>query len=415
MKTPDGLKRLAPGKWDARITWHDARGKKKDTNRKINVSTEGGLRKETERAVAERNRQRDMLADTGDEWTVGEALDHWFPTLPLGTRRSRNQHAETFRAAFGDLKLSCVPTADAQRLLAELKCKDNTANYYRSSFLALYKYARRQGRLKGENPIIGTMRRDTPQTSAEKLAEIRAGEARRALLGDEVPLFFGALHERHPDLHPLMYSQFLLGCRWSEAAALWLPHVDWKTGGVSIEQNLLRDGTLGPPKNGEKRTAALGPEGLAFLRGHRAAMEAKGWPGSDLWLFPRPPSAQPRHYDAWSYATVQKLVKKLLADLGLGLASCTHAMRHTHVTLTLAEESDARARQATRDMQDAIGHADEKVTEGYTDRSARQASATRHAVEFERVAQVVRLKPRPGGVESGVKSKNTPKNTADQP
>jgi integrase len=405
----EGLKRLAPGKWDARITWHDAKGKKRDTNRKINVSTEGGLRKETERAVVERNRLRDKLAGTGDEWTVEEALDHWLPTLPHGTRRTRNRHADLFREAFGDFKLSHVPTSDVQRLLADLKCKDNSANYHRSSFLALYKYARGKGRLKGENPIKETMRRHTAQTSAERLAEIRAGEARRALLGDEVPLFFAALHERHPDLHPLMYGQFLLGCRWAEAAALWLPHVDWKTGGVSIEQSLLRDGTLGPPKNGEARIAALGPEGLAFLRGHRAAMEAKGWPGSDLWLFPRPPLGGRRHYDAWSYTTAQRWVGKLLSDLGLGLANCTHAMRHTHVTLDRAEESDARARQATRDMQDAIGHADEKVTEGYTDRSVRQARATRHAAEFERVAKVVRLKPGSGGVPGGVPGKETHK------
>jgi len=418
MKSSDGLTRTAPGRWDARIVWRDAKRKKHDTNRSITVSTDGGLREEKKRAAAERERIRDELAGTGDEWTVDEAIDAWLPTMVPGTRGTREPHARRFRERFGKLKLSHVPPADVQRWIAELKCTDHTANCYRTSMLALYRYARAQGRLQGQNPIEKTLRRRTPKTAAERLAALEAPPPRRALLGDELPTFFAALLERHPDLYPLVRCQLLLGCRWGEASALKWSDVNWDTGVIVIRRSQGRTkGAMGPPKNQTPRPAALGPEGLAFLRGHRADMAAKGWPGSGVWAFPRPPTGRVRHYDTWPYSTVQDHVSDLLRDLGIALASSTHVLRHTHVTLARTLESDAVHREAERDLRDSVGHGDQRVTEGYTDESHRQARAANHATQLEsRIggkifggADVVQLKQPAGGVPGGATSKKTPK------
>lgn len=415
----DGLTRLAPGRWDARVTWRNAQGKKRDTNRVVTVSTEGGLRAEKARAIAERERIREDLVGTGDEWTVDEAIDRWLPTMVPGTRGTREPHAKRFRERFGKLRLSRVPTADVQRWLAGLPCSDFTANCYRTSMLALYTYARAQGRLKGPNPIEQTLTRNTPKSSAERLAELEAPAARRALLGDELPRFFAAMLERHPDLYPLVRCQLLLGCRIGEASALKWSDVDWDTGVITIRRSQGRNGgDMGPPKGKKARTAALGPDGLAFLRGHRAAMEAKGWPGSDTWAFPRPPTGRVRHYDTWPYSTVQDHVSALLAELGIDLACSTHAMRHSHVTLARALESDAVDREAGRDLRESVGHADPRLTETYTDESHRRARAASHASQLERRigggvfegADVVKLTKPAGGVAGVVSSRKALKN-----
>lgn len=414
MASKDGLTRLSPGRWDARITWRNALGKKRDTNRAITVSTDGGLRAEKARAIAERERIREELVGSGDEWTVSEAIDKWLPTMVPGTRNTREPHARRFRERFGKLKLSHVAVADVQRWLAELTCSDFTANCYRTSMLALYTYARAQGRLQGQNPIEKTLTRRTPKSSAERLAELEAPPPRRALVGDELPRFFAALLEKHPDLYPLIRCQLLLGCRIGEASALKWSDVDWDTGVVVIRRSQGRaGGAMGPTKNKKARAAALGPDGLAFLRGHRAAMEAKGWPGSDTWAFPRPPTGRVRRYDTWPYSTVEGHVSDLLTSLGLDLDASTHAMRHSHATLARALESDAVLRES-------MGHGAgaSSLTETYTDESHRRARAANMASQLEsRIggeifggAEVVRLTQPPGG-SSGVDAKRRePKN-----
>lgn len=64
----DGLTKLGPGRWRARITWRDARGKKHDTDRVIEAPSKA-------QALVERERLREELAGTGDEWTIGAATD----------------------------------------------------------------------------------------------------------------------------------------------------------------------------------------------------------------------------------------------------------------------------------------------------------------------------------------------------
>jgi integrase len=407
----DGIKKVAPGRWLARITWTDPDGKRRDTDRAIKADTKA-------QAIAERERIREELAGVGDEWTVGEAIDMWLPSMRTGTRLVRETHARRFRERFGKLRLSRVLTADVQRWIAGLEAGDDTANNHRSSIIALYKFARARGRLRGDDPIARTIRRITPRTNEEWLEDLEGPVERRALIGDELPRFFAALLEQEPDLYPLARCQLLLGCRWSEASALQWRDIDWDTGIVTIRRSQSRNGEIGPPKGKKARHSALGPEGLAFLRGHRAAMERTGWPGSDLWCFPRPLTGRPRRYDIWPYPTAAGRVRELLRDLGIALACSTHAMRHSHITLARSLESDAVNRAvAGQALLDSVGHSSPRVTEGYTDDSHRRTVAASFASELESrispaFAGVVKLDA--SGVRSGGREKRPAKPLGNQ-
>lgn len=385
----DGLTKLSAGRWRARITWRDSRGKRHDTDRVIRAPSKAA-------ALVERERIREELAGTGDEWTVGEAITEYLPTLRTGTRLAREVHCRRFRERFRDAtKLSRVPPAGVQRWLSEIEAGDDTANNHRASILALYKWAKGKGRLVGPNPIEQTIRRHTPQTSAELLEEAEAPPKKKAMVGEELPRFFTLLQEAEPELYPMMRCMLLLGQRVSEALALQWRDIDWDTGIVAIVRTQVRNGELGPTKGKRRRTAALGPEGLAFLRGHRAAMEREGWPGSDTWCFPRPITGRPRHHDMWPYPTVGPRVRAAIKDAGLTLACSTHAMRHSHTTLARALESDAALRAS-------MGHESEAMTDVYTDDSHRAAVASSFASQLEsRIgskvfggADVVAIKPR---------------------
>lgn len=389
----DGIEKIGPGKWKARITWHDAQGKKHDTDRTIKADTKA-------QAVVERERIREELAGSGDEWTVEQAIAEWLPSMRSGSRQSRDTHARRFKERFGTLRLSRVPPAEVQRWLAALDVSDLTANAHRASLLALYKFSKSKGRLCGANPITQTVRRLTPRTNAEWLEELEGPVKRRALVGQELPRFFAAMLAKYPRLYPMMRCQLLLGCRWSEASALQWRDIDWETGVVTIRRCQQRDGDIGPPKGKKARDAALGPEGLAFMRGHRAAMEREGWPGHETWCFPRPITHMKRRHDMWPYSTVYEFVCDVMHDLGIDLACATHAMRHSYVTLARALESDAVDRAAAgKALRDTVGHSSERVTEGYTDRSHRKAVAASFATQLEsRIApvfgDVVQLKKR---------------------
>ncbi len=208
------------------------------------------------------------------------------------------------------------------------------------------------------------------------LAELEAPQPRRALLGNELPRFFAGLEAQAPELYPLCKLQLLLGCRWAEVTALQWRDVDWDTGVVTIRRSQSRKGEMGPPKGKRARVTALGPEGLAFLRGHRAEMERKQWPGWELWMFPRPPMGKPRPCDVWGYETARRRFHDALKAAGIEIQGATHALRHSHVTLARALESDAA-------LQASVGHADPRQTERYTDDSHRAAAAQSFAGRLE--------------------------------
>lgn len=387
----DGLKKIGPGKWLARVVGP------RDENGKRTIDTERTIEADTKmQALQKRQKLYDELIGCDSEWLVNEAIKEWLPTLHAGSRPGRTTHATSFAKKFGSRRLSTVQPMEIQRWLVELTCTDTTASYYRASIAALYRYAKRQGRLLGANPVPETELRVTPKSNAERLAALNAPTKRSALIGDALPKFFAALLSGQPALFPMAKLQLLIGCRWGEAAALQWSDIDWGTGAVHIRRSVTQKGVLSPPKNGKSRFAALGPEGIAFMRGHCADMERKKFPGWELWVFPRPETGKPRAHDMWPYTTVWGAIRKAQEDAGIDLDKATHAFRHTHVTLSRALHSDEVMRLS-------VGHAGEEMTEDYTDDTHRVAEVVSLAGAFE-----ARLQNAGGGF-GGVGSKTSPK------
>jgi integrase len=389
-QSSDGLKKIGPGKWLARIVGpRDAQGKRTvDTDRIIEADNKM-------HALQKRQELYDQLVGHDSEWTVDEAVAAWLKVQRLGSLPVRTVHGNRFKARFGSRCLSAVQTVEVQRWLADLECGDVTANAYRGSLASLYKFARRQGRLLGRNPISETERRETTSTTEEELTALHAPSKTKALVGDALGEFFDALLDHEPDLYPMAKLQLLLGCRWAEVAALQWSDIDWETGAVTIRRGVVRLG-ISTPKARKKRFGALGPEGIAFLRGHRAAMERTQWPGWELWVFPRPVTCRERLRDTWAYDTVYKAIRRAQVEAGIDIANVTHAFRHTYVTLSRALNSDEV-------MRAAVGHAGTQLTEKYTDDSHRVAKVVSLAGAMEARLQSA------GGDLGGVRASKTPK------
>jgi integrase len=395
-KSSDGLKKIGPGKWLARIVGpRDADGKRTvDTDRIIEADTKM-------QAMQLRQKLYDELVGDDSEWTVEQTVAAWLPTVHIGSLPVRTTHINRFKLRFGGRRLSAVAPVEIQRWLAELDCGDTTANAHRGSVLALYKFARRQGRLVGKNPLLETEKRETSLSTEEELAALHAPVKSNVLIGDALVRFFEALNEVNPDLYPVAKTQLLLGCRWAEVAALQWQDIDWATGAVLIRRGIARLG-VSVPKARRKRVAALGPMGIAFLRGHCAVMEQRKWPGWDVWVFPRPVTGHPRPKDTWAYNTVHTAVAAALAAAQIDIAKNTHAFRHTYVTLSRALNSDDV-------MRASVGHSGAGLTETYTDDSHRVAEVVSLAEAFE--ARLQNAGGGFGGVGSEKSLKNRDKRT----
>jgi integrase len=373
-KSNDGLEPQGKGKWKARITYRDpVTGKKRDTDRVIkDAPTKADALAMRDKIKGDLERHSD-----GKEWTVSEALDAWLPSQPHNSQRSRKPHATRLRAAFGRKLLSDVDGSALQRFLDALPSSDKTANQYRASILSLYTFARSKGH---GCPTPTTSRRSKPLSPAEKLAALKAKRkaAPKALLGEDLRLVFEKLEEREPDLYPMMRTQLLLGCRWCEVSVLQWDHIDWDTGAVLIIQSQARNGELGPPKGGNERDCALGPQGLAFMRGHRARMEQKKYPGWETWCFPRcPEGKRPSAHtnEVWHYEGVRLRVKDVIESCGVEVARVTHSLRHAFVTISAAVQSDAKL--------DFVGHSSPRINENYMGPAGKAHRAVGYAAQME--------------------------------
>lgn len=369
----DGVKKLAPGRYLVRVTWTDKAGKRHDTERIVMVDTKA----QAQAARAELQRELSGPRERGSK--VAYALDKYVETLRPGTRHSWSSYARTIAKTFGERRLGDITPAEVQRFLFNLPVADSTANLYRTLFSCTYKYARDSGEYAGTNPVKETSPRRTPKTEAELLDEQENPE-KRAYLGDETQRFLDALD---PDLRPLQTIQLFLGCRFGEVSALEWRDVDLETGEVWVRRKQY-NGSVGVTKNREQRRTALGPQGLALLKAHKADMAGKQWPGWERLVFPRPLTYHDRSHDMWSSRTVIHKVSEAQRAAGIEVASRTHAMRHTHITLTavqraLALDASVELGKLHRSM---LGHASEAQSAVYINQRA--LPAVRLAAEIEK-------------------------------
>jgi integrase len=360
-KSSDGLTKVGPGKWLARITWHDAAGKKHDTDRVLRADTKL-------EALQKRRALQEELGGPDSGWTIEQALDKYIPLLAPGTQHSWGSYGRRLRDVFGPRKLASMRPDELQRWFVSLPVSDSTANNTRTLCASLFAWATSQGEFTGANPAKLTVARRTPRSAAQMLEE-QENPPRRALLGDEVPRFLRALSE---DLRPLLTVQLALGCRFGEVSSLELKDVNMATGEVRVRQTQYY-GKVGVTKARRGRWSGVGPVVLEVLREHRARMEQERWPGWDRFVFPRPLTrGQKRAHDMWNYATVRLQIVQVQRELGIDVVSRTHSMRHTHITIAevqrqLALDRSIGEAQAHRTM---VGHSSPVMTATYTEQRA---------------------------------------------
>lgn len=372
----DGVKRLGGGKYAVRITWTDATGRRRDTERVVLADTRA-------EATARREALTKELATTSTTWTVGRSLDELLPTLRPGTLSAWASHAKKVRAALADRRLDDVRPDELRRFLVSLTVSDKTAENVRALLSKVWEFARDRGEFEGQNPVKLTNPRKTPRSSAAMLAELE-NPKRRAFHGEEVGRFLGALPG---DMRAMLTVQLLLGCRFGEASALQWSDVDLDTGKVRIVRTQY-NGEIGPPKGKRARWTALGPGGVAILRAQRVVMETAQWPGWETWCFPRRPTGRAHRYEApvWDYRDVSKAVTAAKRAIGTDVVPSTHALRHTYITMSRAVNA---AQAETVVLRGMVGHASDAQLEAYTDHSQLPPSPTAAKVEKALVGENV--------------------------
>lgn len=157
---------------------------------------------------------------------------------------------------------------------------------------------------------------------------------------------------------------FLLatGCRPGESQALKWGDVNWQTGAVTIQRNLVRlrrdksAWQFGEPKTASgRRTIPLSPGMMKRLSDHRRTQgEARlkagpKWKALDLVFCG--PSGEPRAVDYLS-----KLWKATLKAAGLPATFRSYDARHTTATLLLQDKTSPKV------VSERLGHANVQIT-----------------------------------------------------
>jgi integrase len=145
------------------------------------------------------------------------------------------------------------------------------------------------------------------------------------------------------------------GGRIGELLALKWRHVNFQRAEINILGTWSEDTkTVGPPKSASgRRVIPLGPEPMAALHAHRAALQAI--PHPEQFVFPSSSAGRPVHA-----TTIRAHLKALLPKAGLPSSTRVHDLRHgacsvlantTGVPLTVAR--------------DRLGHSSVRMTERY--------------------------------------------------
>jgi integrase len=172
-----------------------------------------------------------------------------------------------------------------------------------------------------------------------EVANVRgAKKVRRGFTAEAIA---GALEKASPLLAVVFRLGLYAGLRRMEILALRWTNVDWA-------QNALVLGDGWRTKNGRPRAVPLHPQLRAALLAWRGALAA--------------PGPLPEHVVPWA-ATPQALTGRLVYFLRrkCGVpAGAVHTLRHTFITELKRQDTD------TGKTMRLVGHATEKVTQGYT-------------------------------------------------
>lgn len=380
-KSSDGLVYLGvvdrKRRYRARITWRNPKtGRREiDTDRDIYADSKiealQARAKLREQLIGEAQGARRATA------TVAEVADAWFETVEAaGSRHSWGSHKRKVEAALGPRRISEVTMSELREHMVTLEhLSRSMRNTRRDVLIKIWGAAMRQGWL--ERNIARDLERAKDQRSrSEIMAELEGVEpVKRSIAPEHIGAFLQRVREeRGGEYAALILTQLALGCRFGEVSALQVTDVDWQTGLVTIRRS-QREGVLGPPKGKKARQAMLGEAGLDMLKAHRRRMMAEQRPGlEEGWLFVREPSPRRKHSVLPSISTYHNVLRRCFKDVGLELASSTHALRHTMNNLARQQIGDGLLGRA-------MGHGSTRMQLVYTEVEMQELQKLARAVE----------------------------------
>lgn len=357
----DGVRSLGKRKdgsvwWEARLYWKDERtGMEREKRARFAATSKALAMVERERLLAEA--KEGGAPPTREKFRVVSAK-HVEGIRTRATRLSAESHVRTLDAKFGDWFVDKITTRDMQDFLDSLTIA--SVNNIRSTLVNVFRMAVRM-RLLETNPAKLTEPRRGTTYAEEDPDEDEEGPA-RALTPEQVAAYFDDLEANEPELYPLIYVQFMLGCRFAEVSALQRKDVDLTTGIVKIRRGQYL-GTKGRTKGRRARKAALPAEARAMLTAHLDRMAVERWPGWEELVFPRPVTGRIRVYDFWSASTVDNKIRASFKRLGFEIKGTSHSARHTWVTMAESVEPSDALRRAM------AGHRSQKMHDAYTHHS----------------------------------------------
>jgi integrase len=340
--------------WEVRLAYVDPRtGRRRDTKRKVQADSK--LLAAQKRA--EILEQLKNGAATGERKRFGEALDEYLKTLQAhSTKQSYGSFSKRARAQFGDWWIDAIKRQHVQDYVDSLTLGTASVGTIVTIIRKTFALAIRRG-WAAENPG-----RDIEKPTGKHEAAQRAAlgmEPKRSLTPAEAVAFLNDLREHSPLLYPLVATQLVLGCRFSEVSALAPDAINLETGLVEIRRGQV-DGVIGPTKGRYARLAAIPTTLRAELAAHREMVLEQQWPGATEFFFPRPPSNRKRTGNQWSIATARDQIKAAYARLGLEhMRAVTHMSRHTMISIAEELASELLLRKV-------VGHKSIKQTLTYT-------------------------------------------------
>ncbi len=325
------IRAVGPGRWQ--LDYYDEHGKRVRTV--VRAPTKAAAERMLSEILLDVSRRKRGLAPEApnpEGLTVAD-LTRWWLDGPARRLASRDRTASSLKALLMGRRIAgaradLVSSPDVERWLAELEAEGyaaRTVNHARGWLRAIYGKAIRAGKVRIENPVVGTSVRKAPAHAFEVLT---LAEVARLLAAREDPV------------RAIYATAIFTGMRRGELWALRRADVDLVEGVLVVRGSHGRATT----KGGKARALPIHPE----LRPHLARVLLSH---TDELVFPSPFGGR-RSEDA----KTSRDFKAALKAAGIAKTMRFHDLRHTAATLLL------QAGAGLAIVQRVLGHASPVTT-----------------------------------------------------
>jgi len=325
------IRAVGPGRWQ--LDYYDEHGKRVRTV--VRAPTKAAAERMLSEILLDVSRRKRGLAPEApnpEGLTVAD-LVRWWLDGPARRLASRDRTASSLKALLMGRRIAgaradLVSSPDVERWLSELEAEGyaaRTVNHARGWLRAIYARAIRAGKVRVENPVVGTSVRKAPAHAFEVLT---LAEVARLLAAREDPV------------RAIYATAIFTGMRRGELWALRRADVDLVEGVLVVRGSHGRTTT----KGGKVRALPIHPE----LRPHLARVLLSH---TDELVFPSPFGGR-RSEDA----KTSRDFKAALKAAGIAKTMRFHDLRHTAATLLL------QAGAGLAIVQRVLGHASPVTT-----------------------------------------------------